>query len=69
MKSDIHNITSIIKEEFLTTEVKNEIELYNLFIKEIEEKFTSLNFNTTKLDNGEDEFYTLENILITLTTT
>ena len=47
---------------------KEEIEYYDKFIQKIEDIFTSTNFNTTKLDEGEDEIYEKEKVTITLTT-
>ena len=66
---NIPDLTQIIHEEITSTKEKDEIELYNLFLNEIEKIFTSVNYNTTKLDTGENEFFILDNILITLTTT
>ena len=46
-----------------------EIEKYNIILSQIEFILTSGNYNTSKIDDGFDEFITLNKILITLTST
>ena len=48
--------------------LKKEIEYYDKFIKNIENIFTSKDYNTSKLDEGKDEKYETEKMKITLTT-
>ena len=47
----------------------NEIEYYDTILKEIEELFTSENYDTTDVDNGKDDIIQTEKMNITLTTT
>ena len=56
------------QEDYIEEE-KDEIKLYNKFLENIETIFTSENYNTSKLDNGEDDYIEFNKILITLTTT
>ena len=46
-----------------------EIEKYNIILSQIEFILTSGNYNISKIDDGFDEFITLNKILITLTST
>jgi len=51
-------------------ENKEEVGKFNDFIlKNLENDFTSKDYNTSKLDNGENEIYEYEKMTITLTTT
>ena len=56
------------QEDYIEEE-KDEIKLYNKFLENIETIFTSENYNTSKLDKGEDDYIEFNKILITLTTT
>ena len=60
--------TQFLFEEINSTEKIEELELYNYFLDNIEQIFTSENYNTSKLDKGEDEYIEFNKILITLTT-
>ena len=52
----------------MNNNLKKEIEKYDKFIKNIENIFTSKDYNTTKLDEGKDEIYETEKMKIILTT-
>ena len=74
----IFNFDDILKDilrKFEKNETKKEmtkeeeINYYNEIIKTIESIFTDINFNTSKIDNGDDEIIKIEKIMITLTTT
>ena len=47
---------------------EEEIEYYDNLIKVIEQTFTSENFDTSKIDNGQDEYIETGKIIVTLTT-
>ena len=47
---------------------EEEIKYYDKFINIIEQEFTSENFDTSKLDNGQNEFIKIEKMTVTLTT-
>ena len=62
------NILNIVFYE--TEKIKEEeIKYYDNILKNIDEGFTSLNFDTLNIDNGEDEIIKTEKLIITLTTT
>ena len=65
IKDFIENIT--VKNEKLNEE--EEIKYYDNILKIIEDILTSNNFNTSNLDNGNNEIIELEKIKITFTTT
>ena len=48
---------------------EEEIKFYDNMLKIIEEEFTSIDYNTSYLDNGEDEYIETEKLIIALTTT
>ena len=52
----------------MNNNLKKEIEKYDKFIKNIENIFTSKDYNTTKIDEGKDEIYETKKMKITLTT-
>ena len=49
-------------------EKKDEIKVYDTFLEDIETSFISENYNTTNLENGNDESFEMGKIKITLTT-
>ena len=67
---DIEDIIDLIKKlKNVTENVKDkEIKYYNILIKTIEKKFTSVNYNTFNLDKGQDDIIITEKIKTTLTT-
>ena len=69
IKNDINTIIAdliINKTEKMPRE--EEIEYYDNLIKAIEQTFTSENFDTSKIDNGQDEYIETGKIIVTLTT-
>ena len=64
-------INDIIKYENETKErtKEEEIEYYDEIIKNIDSIFISENYNTSNLENGQDEIIKTEKMTITLTTT
>ena len=76
IKNDIKNIIQEIirfekneKNETNEKDVEEEIKYYDKIIKQIEEIFTSENYDTSNLDNGKDESIETEKMTITFTTT
>ena len=67
IKDIIKNILNITKNETEKTN-NNEVKYYDDIIKIIENEFTSENYDTTTLDNGQDEIITTGKITTTLTT-
>ena len=47
---------------------KEEIEYYDNIMKKIEEAFIN-NFDTSKLDNGQDDYIKIEKMTVTFTST
>ena len=69
IKFDIKNmIKDIIKNEKNETK-EEEIKYYDKILKAIETGFTSEKYNTSNLDNGEDEQLKMDKIIIVFTTT
>ena len=66
VKDMIQNILNIEKNETLGKE--EETQYYNTILDNIEESFTSEDFDTSNLDKGEDEVIETERMLIVLTT-
>ena len=64
-----NEIKYIIENVIKNKTKSNEIEYYDTILKEIEEIFTSDNYDTTNLDNGKDDIIQIEKMNITLTTT
>ena len=63
-------IEDIIKNNEEVEKTKEEeIEYYDTIIKNIEEGFTSENYDTSDLDNGKDEIIETEKMTVTFTTT
>ena len=62
-KSCILNYNNFFKEESKLEEI------YNNLLKNVEDEFTSEDYNTTNIENGNDDIIELEKIKITLTTT
>ena len=48
---------------------EDEIKFYDNILNMVEKEFISDNYNTSKIDNGEDEIIKTEKMIITLTTT
>ena len=48
---------------------EDEIKFYDNILNMVEKEFISNNYNTSKIDNGEDEIIKTEKMIITLTTT
>ena len=70
IKDDIQNIIEdliIKKNDTKSMSKEEEIEYYDNIIKIIDETFTE-NYDTSKLDNGEDEYVKTEKITVTFTT-
>ena len=69
--ADIDNlINDILKNEKNLTEKskEEEIKFYDNILKNIEESFTSENFDTSNIDNGEDKVLKTDKLTITFTT-
>ena len=49
-------------------EEENKNKIYNFILNIFETIFTSINYDTSKLDNGEDDINTIDKLTITLTT-
>ena len=66
-ENDILNIINeLIKN--LTESKEEETKKYDILLNYIESIFTSENFNKSKIDNGEDELFEIEKVLVTFTT-
>ena len=65
----IQDILNIETNETKEKNKEEEIEYYDTIIKNVEMAFTSENYDTSKLDNGEDEVITTEKMTVTFTTT
>ena len=62
-----------IEEEYMKNELETitkteEIKYYNKILTQAEEYFKSEYYNTSKLDNGQEEIMTTERMTITFTT-
>ena len=72
IKNDFSNMINdlIIKEKNETEKMAKieEIEYYDNLLKNIENGFTNNNYDTSNLDNGQDEILKTEKVTITLTT-
>ena len=71
IKYDFETVIKILleKEKNQTINSKDEeIIYYDNIIKIIEDEFISDNYNTSKIDNGQDEIIKTEKIITTLTT-
>ena len=67
IENDILNIINeLIKN--LTESKEEETKKYDILLNYIESIFTSENFNKSKIDNGEDELFEIEKVLVTFTT-
>ena len=69
--ADIDNlINDILNNEKNSTEKskEEEIKFYDNILKNIEESFTSKNFDTSNIDNGDDKVLKTEKLTITFTT-
>ena len=71
-----NNLQKVVKDTLLNNErnkteksKKEEIEFYDNVLNIIEETFISGNYNTSNIDNGEDEIIRTEKLIITYTTT
>ena len=64
---DIQNKLCILKNR--TNEKDDDIKQQDMILKNIEDMFTSSDYDTTNLDKGEDEIIFTEKMTITLTTT
>ena len=72
IKNDIENLINI-EEEYMKNELETitkteEIKYYNKILTQAEEYFKSEYYNTSKLDNGQEEIMTTERMTITFTT-
>ena len=69
------NILQDILAKYIKNETKNvmtkeeEINYYNEVIKKVESIFTDINFDTSNIDNGNEQIIKTQKIMITLTTT
>ena len=68
---NIEELKNILKNEKNETQKskEEEIKYYDNIIKNIEDIFTSEKYDTSKLDNGEDDYINLEKMKVILTTT
>ena len=70
---NITEIMEVIIELYLKNETKvgelEEIKFYDMILENIESIFTSGEYNVTHLDNGTDDIFETDNLLVTLTTT
>ena len=69
--NEIYEITNKVKDKLNIT-INNEeekVKYYNNILENIEKEFTSSYYNTSNLDNGQDEITEINDIKITLTTT
>ena len=64
--NDITDINSILN---YNEKKEDDINIHDFILKNIENDFTSKDYNTSKLDNDENEIYVYEKMTITLTTT
>ena len=64
----LNNLITTEKNETEKMTKDEEIEYYDNLIEAIEKGFTD-NYDTTKLENGEDEYISTEKMTITFTTT
>jgi surface protein len=66
-----YDIKNIIKDIIIpeTNDTKENVEYYNNILENLETGFTSENYDTKNLDNGEDEVIEIKDIKITFTTT
>jgi len=69
-----YNIEDIVKNSLINnennkTEKSKEIEYYDNILKIIENEFTSENYDTFNIDNGQDDIIKTDKIITTLTTT
>ena len=49
--------------------MEEEIEYYDTILKELENTFTNVNYDTSESDNGKDEIIETEKMIVTFTTT
>ena len=69
---EIHNIINSINSMIIVKSEKNETDEnknYESILEAVEKRFTDENYNTSKLDKGEEEIIKTKNITITLTST
>ena len=65
----IQNQLCILNYKNYITEDDENVKIYDNLLKSIEDKFISDDYNTTNLENGNDDIIELDKIKITLTTT
>ena len=69
IKNVIQNIIKFEKNDTEQTTMEEEIELFKTIIDNIEEGFTSEDYDTSNLDKGEDEIIETKTMTVTFTTT
>ena len=69
IKDKIKDLFNYEKNETKEMNKEEEIKIYDMIVKDIENVFTSENYDTSKLDKGEDQVIKAEKMTITLTTT